>query len=604
MQTGRKLSDIVFVFILLALFAGAFILFSPRYVPVPSRDSGIFLNIGSDILHGKVLYLQTWDNKQPLLYVVDALGLWLGHGSVWGVWGLEAALLGVALLLMYAILRKSLPPLAGFAVTAATFLAIFPILGGNFSEEYAIFFQIGILALFFLIYLPNRHRLSRPLSALGMGMVIGLVFCLKQTYLDVAVSVALLIAFLGWLERDKQRIAHLVWMLVGFVLVNAAVVLYFYVHGALNDYIVSAFLFNKYYSSQGLLEWLHTVLKVIEFNSAYPFLFIMGLLWLGCALAILVKGWPLAKKASRHPLAKWIVLVFGVLCLGLFAFAQLRGGSSGIGLLQGLVLALGVLFLAVSAMLFTHWPPLIVEDSWQNTTLRSKLSAIHWGPADTATFLFLGLIDLPIVMLTISLSGMNFNHYFISLFTPAFLFLSAALIWLDTILQHSPHKVLLTCVLVAVFLSGSYSSLLQIGLKLPLKVDDSQDTRAETAAYLKSVTQPQDKILQWGWEGLIYFLADREPPTRYAFQFPAYLNTPYRQAALSTLLEDIETDSPAYIADTQDDSMPFIQGKSMAECLAANPANGNGLQPILNYVCSHYQFVKNFGSINVYQRIK
>ena len=151
-------------------------------------------------------------------------------------------------------------------------------------------------------------------------------------------------------------------------------------------------------------------------------------------------------------------------------------------------------------------------------------------------------------------------------------------------------------------LSGSYSPLLQIGLKLPLKVDDSQDSRAQTAAYLKSVTQPQDKILQWGWESVIYFLAERESPTRYSFQFPAYLNTPYRQAVLATLSKDIEADPPLYIADTQDDSMPFIQGKSMAECLAANPANGNGLQPILNYMCSHYQFVKNFGSINIYKR--
>ena len=201
--------------------------------------------------------------------------------------------------------------------------------------------------------------------------------------------------------------------------------------------------------------------------------------------------------------------------------------------------------------------------------MKQKLSEIKWGPTDAATFLFLGLIDLPIVMLTISLSGMNFNHYFISLFTPAFLFLSAALIWLDSILQHSPHKVLLTCMLIAVFLGGSYSSLLEIGLKLPLKVDDSQDSRAQTAAYLKSVTQPQDKILQWGWESVIYFLAERESPTRYSFQFPAYLNTPYRQAVLATLSKDIEADPPLYIADTQDDSMPFIQGKSMAECLAA-----------------------------------
>ena len=604
MQTYRKSADIISISILFIVFVCTFLLLSPLYVPVPSRDSGIFLNIGTDILHGKLLYQQTWDNKQPLLYVFNAIGLWLGSGSVWGVWGLEAVLLVAALILMYAMLRKSLSPLASFAVTIATLLAVFPVLGGNFSEEYALFFQIGILVLFFLIYLPNRRHRSRPLSALGMGLMIGLVFCLKQAYLDVAISVVLLIAFLGWLEKDKRRISHLLWMLLGFVLVNAAVFLYFYVRGALSEYIVSAFLFNAYYSRQGLLEWLHTVLKVIEFNSGYPFLFITGFLWLGSVLAILVKGWPLAKRVSQHPLAKWIALFLGVLCLGAFTFGQLWGGSTGIGLLQEIMLASGLLFLGVSVMLFTHWPTVVVDDAWKNASLRQKFSEIKWDQSSAMTFLFLGLIDLPVVMFAISLSGMNFNHYFISLFTPTFLLLSAAMIWLNGFIQHSSHRLLFTCILLSLFLAGSYSPLLQIVLKLPVKVDGSLDPRAQTAAYLKSVTQPQDKILQWGWESVIYFLADREPPTRYAFQFPAYLNTPYRQMALSTLLKDIEADPPLYIADTQDDSMPFIQGMSPAECLAANPANGNGLQPILNYVCSHYQYMKNFGSINIYKRIQ
>ncbi|HTX79159.1 MAG TPA: hypothetical protein VMC62_05800 [Longilinea sp.] len=579
-------------------------LLSPLYVPVPARDSGIFLYIGSEILHGKVLYLQTWDNKQPLLYLFNAVGLWLGNGSTWGVWALEAALFVVALVLMYAILRRSLAPFASFAVSIASFLAVFPVLGGNYSEEYAIVFQVSILALLFLAYLPNRHRLSRPLSALGMGLATGLVFCLKQTYLDVGIAVVFLIAFLSWLEKDVKRLFHLLWMLLGFVLVNALVVLYFYSHGALNDYIVSAFLFNRYYSSQGLLEWLHTVLKVIEFNSGYPFLFIMGSLWLGGVLFVLVKGWPLAKKLSRHPLTKWIALLLGVFCLGLFAYGALRGGSSGIGLLQGAVLALGILFLVLAAMLFARWPRATTDGSWENTTLRQKLSEIEWGQTSAATFLFLGIIDLPIVMLTISLSGMNFNHYFISLLIPVFLLSSAAMIWLDAFLRSSPHKVLLTCILVSVFLAGSYAPLLQIGLKLPLKVDDSQDPRARAAAYLKSVTMSQDTILQWGWESGIYFLADRQAPTRYSFQFPAYFNSPYRQAVLTTILTDIEADPPLYIADTEDDSMPFIQGMNKAECLAANPADGNGLQPILNYVCSNYEFVKRFGDIDIYKRVQ
>ena len=595
----KKYRDFIFLFIIIAILISAFLVFSPYNKPVPHRDSGIFLYIGSEILDGKVLYQQTWDNKQPLLYFLNAAGLWIGGGSAWGVWGLELALFIIALILMYCILRKSLPPFASFSVSIASFLTIFQIMSGNFSEEYAVFFQICILASVFLIYLPDKHRFSRSISACGIGLLTGLVFCLKQTYLDVAISVVLLIVFLGWLEKDKKLITHLLWIIFGFVLVNASFFLYFYFHGALNDYIGSAFLFNKYYSSQGLLEWIHSVLETFEFNTTYPLLFIMISLWLGSVLIILVKGWPVVKKFSQHRFVKWIALLIGALCLALFVFAEIRSKSSGIGLLQWSVLTFGILFLIAAIVLFTNRSAVIISDSCKNKTLRQKFSEVDWKYRNAATFLFLGIIDLPIVIVTISLSGMNFNHYFISLFSPLFLFLSALVLFFDNFFKQNPQRLIFSCVLIAIFLAGSFSPLLQIITRL--QVVGTQDSRSETAAYLNSVTSPQDKILSWGWESGIYFLADRESPTRYSFQFPLYFDSPYKRDAIKTLLKDIETDPPLYIVDTVDPEMPFIEGKTNAECLEANPLDGNKLHEILNYVCSNYEFVKSFESINIYR---
>ena len=86
MPRPRKTADILAFSMAIALLVVTFLARSPYGFTVPIRDSGIFLSIGSDILQGKVLYQQTWDNKQPLLYIFNALGLWLGNGSVWGVW--------------------------------------------------------------------------------------------------------------------------------------------------------------------------------------------------------------------------------------------------------------------------------------------------------------------------------------------------------------------------------------------------------------------------------------------------------------------------------------------------------------------------------------
>ena len=165
----RKLIDPLLLACQSILVFLAFYTLSPRYQVVPHRDSGIFLYIGSELLRGKVLYLQTWDNKQPLLYWLNAAGLWLGGGSPWGVWALELAFYLIGLILLYLLLRKMLAPLTSFCITAASFLTLYQIMSGNFSEEYALFLQMALLAVLFFIYLPNRRRFFQATGCVGDG---------------------------------------------------------------------------------------------------------------------------------------------------------------------------------------------------------------------------------------------------------------------------------------------------------------------------------------------------------------------------------------------------------------------------------------------------
>src|SRR6478672_4582372 len=48
------------------------------------EDSGLFLHVGQRLLHGDVLYRDISDNKPPLVYWLNALGLLLGRGSPGG----------------------------------------------------------------------------------------------------------------------------------------------------------------------------------------------------------------------------------------------------------------------------------------------------------------------------------------------------------------------------------------------------------------------------------------------------------------------------------------------------------------------------------------
>ena len=65
------------------------IVFSVIYLPVlfslPAYDSTVFLYMGQRILDGFIPYKDAWDHKPPMIYWINALGLYLGQGSFLGV---------------------------------------------------------------------------------------------------------------------------------------------------------------------------------------------------------------------------------------------------------------------------------------------------------------------------------------------------------------------------------------------------------------------------------------------------------------------------------------------------------------------------------------
>ena len=58
----------------------------PSLHPVPYRDSGVFLYVGQRILDGDMPYRDIWDHKPPGIHLVNAIGLAVAGGSMWGVW--------------------------------------------------------------------------------------------------------------------------------------------------------------------------------------------------------------------------------------------------------------------------------------------------------------------------------------------------------------------------------------------------------------------------------------------------------------------------------------------------------------------------------------
>ena len=90
---------------------------SPLYNGHDWTDANTYLTMGRGLLHGVVPYRDLFDHKGPLLYFVYALGALLSPSGFFGIYLLQAAALGTAVL---AASAAGLHPEPAAAVRAMT----------------------------------------------------------------------------------------------------------------------------------------------------------------------------------------------------------------------------------------------------------------------------------------------------------------------------------------------------------------------------------------------------------------------------------------------------------------------------------------------------
>jgi hypothetical protein len=239
------------------------LLFCPPF-DIGMSDKEVFTYAGWAMHNGLVPYRDFFDHKPPLIYFVNAAGIFLG--GRWGIWAIDALLALLTTGLFYRLARRYRMPFPWllpllFNLLIRDFL-ISEAMG--LTREYTTFFYL----LFFYV-LMSEWRYRNYL----LGLLTAVIFFMQQE--QVFAVLPFLLYVLGRSSRTPV-IRRLLFLALGATSVILPLVLYFAAHHALAAFWQDAFLFNmKVYTTQAKSfgDHFRTIKRVLDAgNYEIPFL--------------------------------------------------------------------------------------------------------------------------------------------------------------------------------------------------------------------------------------------------------------------------------------------------------------------------------------------
>ena len=315
---------VVWVAVIAALIVMAAIL---SLSPPTGRDTSAFAYVGDGILVGEVPYLDRWDHKGPVTYVIYALGL-LAPGW-WGIWSINLAFLFCSVWLAFKIVDRQFGTVAAL-FSVATLLIYVMTIGSRLglTEHYALFFQF--LALF-LFLRAKKTGGPNAWECLGIGALGALSFLLRANLIGVWLAIGIF-----WAVRWPEARLRIVWSVIGGLSVLAAVSVAFLSLGAWTDFWNATIVYNFVYSDAPTSHRIRAAMLLVwHLSPMVPLLVIAWLVGIWCTLT--------GKFQRTEVEGIWpFVLILGPIEIGLSMVS-----GSGYGHYYLAILPVGTLYLGL-----------------------------------------------------------------------------------------------------------------------------------------------------------------------------------------------------------------------------------------------------------------
>lgn len=579
---------------------------APFIYQTPDTDASIFLYVGREVAAGRLPYLQAYDHKPPLIFYLDAFGLIIGHGSRWGIWVIELFSLLATTGLAFTLLERYFGRrAAGIACTTMLVNLALVHQRGNLTEEYALPFQFGAIAL-----LAGAERALKPgWRYFLLGVLLGLASSLKQPLAGVGLAIALFLFFKQISQPDWRRlIRNYAWIGAGGLLVWLFWFGLYLSEGIFPEFWEATFLINFGYSSFSTPERVQFLFDALNWMGNTSAFFAGGtLIWMTLLPFLLTHD----RRVMPALTSRWVGIGGGVLGLFLLYNGFFRSGLDAYALNQlsayrVSLIAAGLLVLLVSILIFSQWAA---------SRLKKLLAPVLPDQESPITLpLFVAFIDLPVEIVMATLAGRNFPHYFMPLLPSLAILFGYAVYTLLKVAAPSPAGQVsayawLGALLVPVLIPGIIMTEKQMHFRNDRQVED-------VAAYVVKNTLPSDPVMQWGITPGVYILSGRNSPTRFFHVNPIFFDGYSGSWHTQRLLADLTAAPPLLIIDAQMARLPLVLTpdgincekvkdpvyyseftKSRKEEGVVIPQMPQGIGEVYFWICENYSPVASVGEL-------
>jgi len=244
------------------------------FEPLWYGDEGIYQAVGTSMRAGRLLYVGTWDNKPPMLYIVYAIL----NGDQFST-KLASALVGIGCIIVFYFLAKALLQVKRNAfLLTLTFVVLFglPLIEGNIANAEN-FMMLPILVAGYLIVTKSEKLTDKQLFSIGLLLSFAFLFKVVAAFDIAAFGLYLLFLQYKKLDKWKELVRYIIPYALGVLSLVVLCALFFLFNGAFWDFFNGSFrqmvgyvsYGNTFIIAQGLL-----LLKFILLASFIGFLFL------------------------------------------------------------------------------------------------------------------------------------------------------------------------------------------------------------------------------------------------------------------------------------------------------------------------------------------